>query len=297
MRYRRKAEAVAQEIIEAFREGRVPAALADVFLRRGERPAARWSWSNQMIAVLHGHPDARGFRQWQKVGRQVSKGERAFHILGPCTRRATEADVDLERAVEAGDPILFGFTSIPVFGYVQTEGEPLPGAEEDRVLLDRLPFVEVARAWNIELVTYSGAGAPARGLYSSSGRISLGVANFSTWAHELVHAADQRLGSRNAADPGDKPLAEAVAELGSAVLLECVGETVASDRGGALRYIEAYALSSRQTVVSLCTAVLDRTCNCVASILATRDEIVAATLPEDSEASLEEPVPEREAAA
>ena len=33
---------------------------------------------------------------------------------------------------------------------------------------------------------------------------------------------------------------EVVAEFGGAILLECLGHTVESDRGGAYRYIRAY---------------------------------------------------------
>jgi len=270
MRYRGKAEEVAQEIIDAFRTENIPQALATVFLNRGERPSAKWSWLNQLKAVLHGHPDARGFRQWQQVGRKVRKGQRAFRILGPCTRKATEADP--ERGIEVGDVVCYGFTAIPVFGYSQTEGEPLPGAEAAQQFLDRLPFLEVARAWNLDVETYSGERSPAAGVYAAGRRISLGVANLSTWAHELVHAADDRLGS-NLHSYAGRPDAEIVAQFGAAVLLECVGETVASDRGRTFAYVESYAEETGRTVVGASSALLDRVCGCVELILKVAAEV------------------------
>jgi len=35
----------------------------------------------------HDTEDARGFRQWQKVGRRVKKGAKAFYILAPIRKK------------------------------------------------------------------------------------------------------------------------------------------------------------------------------------------------------------------
>jgi hypothetical protein len=66
--------------------------------RRGRRCSARWSWRNQLIAVLPRHADARGFRQWHLVGRTVRKGQHAFYILAPIPVRRTAGEA------AAGDP-------------------------------------------------------------------------------------------------------------------------------------------------------------------------------------------------
>jgi hypothetical protein len=76
-----KVQEVAQQILDAFKAGTIPSALAQIFLHHksnSDSPASRWSWRNQLIAAIAGHFDARGFRQWQQVGRSVRKGERAF---------------------------------------------------------------------------------------------------------------------------------------------------------------------------------------------------------------------------
>ncbi len=93
----------------------------------------------------------------------------------------------------------------------------------------------------------------------------LGTENLSTWAHELVHAADEKV-SNFAGSPN---IMEIVAELGSAILLETIGHSHDADLGGAYAYIERYAQLSGKPPVRICTEVLDRACNCVALILDT----------------------------
>jgi hypothetical protein len=261
-----KVAAVAAQILEAFKAGTVPAALAQIFIRHknnADCPAAKWSWRNQLTAALAGHYDARGFRQWQQVGRNVKKGERAFYILGPCMVKDRDADP------EEGDVFrLVGFTAIPVFGYSQTEGEPLPGREQEAAFIDALPLVEVARAWNLTVATFNAEGGKRLGSYCLGSSIALGVENLSTWAHELVHGADDRRGTLNRSvgqDLGN----EVVAEFGGAILLEALGYSVESDRGGAYQYIQGFAQQAKRDVLSVCTELLDRACAAVALILDT----------------------------
>ena len=63
-----KAAQAATRILEAFQSGSLPKALAPVFVRRKDNvPCRAWSWSNQLLATLYGHSDARGYRQWESV--------------------------------------------------------------------------------------------------------------------------------------------------------------------------------------------------------------------------------------
>jgi hypothetical protein len=273
MQYKGRAEAVAQEIIEAFQRGDIPEALANVFIHRNvNSPSNRWSWSNRLLVALCGHCDARGFRQWQAVGRNVRKGERAFHILGPCIIKAKKDDE--ERGIRRGDPCLIGFTSVPVFGYSQTEGDPLPELDQEARFLESLPFVAVARSWQLSLTTFNGDSSPRAGYYRYGMEIGLGVENLSTWAHELIHAADHRIGTLTTGG-GQRLDNEIVAELGGAVLLECIGYQTDSDRGGCWRYIDAYAKRHQRNALSVCTELLDRTAACVALILETADQLAS----------------------
>lgn len=176
MKLKGKAKQVAEEILDAFKHGDVPKALAQVFIHRDmDCPAQKWSWRNRLLAALHGHYDARGFRQWKQAGRSVRKGSKAFYILAPWTVKAKEDDP--ANGIKAGDSIVIGFLSVPVFGYSQTEGEPLPGAEEEAAFIDALPLVEVAREWDLTVATFNGAGAGKLGCYRQGESIALGVEN------------------------------------------------------------------------------------------------------------------------
>jgi hypothetical protein len=84
-----------------------------------------------------------------------------------------------------------------------------------------------------------------------------------------VHAADHRLGSHL----GRGLDAEVVAEFGGAILLECLGETIDSDRGGAYEYLKRHCEKEKRNLLGACTELLDRTCACVALILQAADSL------------------------
>jgi len=243
-----RVQAVAESIVNAFKTGELPKALAQLFLDvcPEDSPTRTWSWRNQLVVALQGEKDARGFRQWKRVGRSVKKGERAFHILGPIQRKIEEIDEATGETEEIH--VVTGFVTIPVFGYSQTEGEPLSFEAREESFLDSLPLLEVARSWGLEVTTTPfGGELGVLGQYSPGDRrITLAVENLSTWAHELVHTADHRLGTMIGSPNAEK---EVVAELGGAVLLECLGHETASDRGGAWKYIEGQTKSTKEARV------------------------------------------------
>lgn len=273
MKFTGKSEEVASRIVDSFRTGSVPKALANVFIRGSERHCESWSWSNRFLVAIYGYSDARGFRQWEEVGRHVRKGEKAMHILGPCLVKRSETD-DAGQETERG--ILVGFRSIPVFGTEQTEGDPIKGSEQGTQVLANLPLREVAESWGLRIGTYDGREGKALGYYAHGTAIALGVENLSTWAHELVHAAEDRLGvlpkckgNRNAVRE-----AEIVAELGGSVLLTMLGHETAADTGGAWDYIQHWA--GEKHPVSACMAVLNRVCAAVDFIVNAAHKIGAA---------------------
>ena len=65
--------------------------------------------------------------------------------------------------------------------------------------------------------------------------------------------------------------------MGGAVLLECVGHPVESDRGGAWDYIQRYARDAGLEPISACQKVLGRVCDAVALILETADALRQST--------------------
>ena len=116
MQYYGKAESVAGRILDSFRTGTVPKALAPIFIRRDDDvPCRRWSWSNQLLTALAGYDDARSYLEWKKAGRQVQKGEKSFYILEPCKRKLTEPDK--ETGEDRSRTVLYGFKVGVRFGY------------------------------------------------------------------------------------------------------------------------------------------------------------------------------------
>jgi len=270
-KYQRKAADAANKIMEAFKTGDLPKALAPVFIHRADDiPCRAWSWNNQLLAALAGTSDARGYRQWQTVGRSVKKGEKAFPILVPLKgkRKATDPETGEERE----SCFIYGFSSAPVFGVEQTEGDPLPPPDPAVMAwLDSLPLREVAESWGLTVDTFNGAGGNIAGKYRRGESIALGVENLATWAHELLHAADDKLG--HLLEVGQHWRSETVAELGGAILLEMLGHDVASDRGGCWDYVNRYAETVKIEPMTACQRVLKRTCDAVALILDTAEAL------------------------
>jgi len=273
------ANEIAERIVDAFRNPEtLPAALAPIFIHREDDvPCRRWSWHNQLLVALCGTVDARGIKQWNQAGRKVRKGSSAIWILAPCVKKITEKD-DLD--VEKERQVIYGFRSVPVFAVEDTKGDPLPDKDDKYdSWAAQLPLMDVAESWGINVGTFSHGGDDPLGYYryaSTGGQaIVLGVENMATWAHELVHAADHRITNLK----GEKWHKEIVAELGGAILLECLGMSYDADLGGAFTYIEQHARDAGMDTVRACIQVLDRVCNCVKLILDTAATITPAPIP------------------
>jgi hypothetical protein len=63
---------------------------------------------------------------------------------------------------------------------------------------------------------------------------------------------------------------------GGATLLRCLGHERESDVGGCWQYVERYAKANSRNTLSVCEALLQRTCEAVALILDTADKLSAA---------------------
>jgi antirestriction protein ArdC len=84
-----------------------------------------YSFGNICLIVSQ-RPDATqvaGYKSWQKLGRQVRKGERGIKILAPCVVKERDDQGD-----ETGSRRVF-FKTVSVFDISQTDGEPLPELE------------------------------------------------------------------------------------------------------------------------------------------------------------------------
>src|SRR5437870_1182895 len=82
---------------------------------------------SNVLLILRQRPDATrvaGYRTWQRLGRQVRRGERGIAILAPCSYKVRgddepDTDDDPRRALR-------GFKVAHVFDVSQTDGEPIP---------------------------------------------------------------------------------------------------------------------------------------------------------------------------
>jgi antirestriction protein ArdC len=267
-----KAADVGAEIVEKFKNpSSLPAPLATIFIRRKDQsPCRSWSFGNQLIVAMHGYSEARGFRQWQEVGRHVKKGERACYILAPCTRKI---EAEGEDGATEETTAVYGFRSVPVFGLQQTDGPPLPVDTETNAWLEGLPLRDVAEAWGLEIQAFNGGGRTHGYISPSTNTIALGVENLSTWCHEMIHAADAR--NIGGLKPGQRVDQETVAQLGSAILLTLLGKPVDADLGHCWRYIESYVAKTGKATVDVCLELLNRTCRAVDLILSTAEEIAS----------------------
>jgi hypothetical protein len=84
---------------------------------------------NNTLLIATQRPDATriaGYRAWQKLDRQVCKGEKAIRILAPC--RVKVADTENAEGTQS-DFRVVGFRWASVFDVSQTEGETLPELE------------------------------------------------------------------------------------------------------------------------------------------------------------------------
>ena len=86
-------------------------------LLNARSPCANYSLKNKAVVIANDTLDARSFVRWQKAGRKVKKGTKAFTIYKPRVFNDTkETDEDGNPVTEA---VAWGFS--PVFRYEDTE--------------------------------------------------------------------------------------------------------------------------------------------------------------------------------
>ena len=275
MNFKGKSQQTAENIIQAFKDGNIPEPVATIFINRnvGDRPMYGWSYLNQFSCLVSLCTDARGFRQWEKVGRKVIKGQKAqAYILVPLIKKREE---ELPNGKTMEVPKVYGFRGQAVFDITQTDGDPLAESEDveaERQFLANLPLMPVAEHFGLKVATYSGREGSARGVFSPSRElIALGVENVDTWLHELIHAADHKLG--NLTELGQHWRSETVAQLGAATLATVIGLEGEANLGKTWRYISSYAEAAEIEPITACLNVLERMCKAIELVLATAEKL------------------------
>ena len=211
------------KIIDLFRDPdevrTLPSMVKRAFINSPMKPCSKWSFSNQILMLIQGTEDARGYQQWLGVHRYVKKGTKAIWILAPLQYKVQEKQVKEDGTVELVERYLLkGFKSIPVFRFEDTDGDPLPVYEPKTIP----PLSEVAEAWGIK-IRYEKLPGEYGHYNPTDNEIVLGTESMSVFFHELAHAAQKHLGRIK--KDGDHEQ-EAEAELAAATLTNIYGGQV-----------------------------------------------------------------------
>ena len=218
-------------MLEMFKNGNFPQAVALSIIRKHEDdniPSDKWSLGNRLLMKFQGTEDARGFRQWQQVNRQVKRGAKAIHIFSPILKKISDTDEEPQK------PVIIGFSPLPVFRFEDTEGEDLPSFDYSPKTYP--PFFDVAEKLGIE-VSYKPLRSYYFGLYNSHfDKITLCSEDAITYYHELAHALDNRLNPDF--QKFSKERKEIVAEFAGIVLCQLSGISGYEDQS--YHYIREY---------------------------------------------------------
>ena len=252
--WRERANSELQKVVQLFSSKQLPDLCAKALINSPAKPSAKWSFGNQLLMLLAGTSDARGFRQWNEAERWVSKGAKAFWILGPVRKKVKASKEALQ---EKGEPtegfrdVLIGFKTIPVFRFEDTYGQDLPVYEPK----SPPPLLEVAERFGMR-VQYERL---APGVYGAADHINktivLATEDWDVFFHELGHSIHRTFEPKSG--HGQEPEAETIAQLVAATLARLYGSPADSFSWS---YIASYAQSNEpQRVGRLCMRVLDRT--------------------------------------
>lgn len=242
-----RVKTVLNTIVEKFKSGDIPDAIAMASYPIPDLPSSKWSFLNRTIMFLSGTCDARGYRQWQEVNRWVKKGARAIHIIVPCFAKTVD---------EAGEEteVLRYFKATPVFSVEYTDGKPLDYQDID---LPELPLIARAEEWGVSVKAVPG-NYLYRGYYSSERQeIGLATPEEKVFFHELAHAGHEKV--KGGLKSGQGPLQEIVAELSAQALCRLVGKQANDTTGNSYMYIERYAKKLKMSPHTACLKVLGET--------------------------------------
>ncbi|MCH7586161.1 MAG: toprim domain-containing protein, partial [Acidobacteria bacterium] len=205
-----------------------------------------------------------GYRTWQKLGRQVRRGEQGLSILAPVTRKVEAPD-----GAEEEERRVVGFRAVHVFDISQTDGEPL--AEVRAAVLDG----DLPAHWTrvAELITSAGFTlevADVDRLGEANGvtdwrdrqvvvRKSLpGAQRFKTAVHELAHISLHEPAS------GDRPNCRGVVEVEAESVAYVVCAALGIDSAGySLPYVASWSGGDLDKVA----ATADRVIRCARGVL------------------------------
>lgn len=239
-----KVREVLTSILERFKSGDIPKAIAFSIFPIQDIPSAKWSLCNRTLMFFAGTQDARGFQQWKEAKRYVKKGAKSFSILAPSFKKKENGEGEEET-------FLAGFLTIAVFRLEDTDGEPL---DYQQIQLPKLPLMEAAEQFGVSVKAIPGSYRYYGYYRDSSKEIALATEEEAVFFHELSHAAHAKvLGHLK---PGQDWKQEIVAELSAAALCHLVGKDGDKHLGNSYIYIENYAAKAKMTPLAACFQVI-----------------------------------------
>lgn len=228
------------QLLDMFQSGKLPERVAFSIIHRHPGdviPSDKWSIGNRILQMLQGTADARGYKQWQEVGRQVRKGAHAIHILAPLTYKIKDKDELTGEDVEK--IIVKGYRPIPVFRYEDTDGKALP-YDHAYEPTTHPTFFDAAEKLGVE-VTYKPLKSKYLGRYSvHTNKIELCAEDAVVYYHELAHAVHATLVDLTVYD---QDRAEIIAEFSALVLANIAGISGFEQQG--FDYIASYAATHK----------------------------------------------------
>jgi len=192
----------------------------------------RYSWGNVLLITLQ-RSDAKhvaGYRTWQKLGRQVKKGEKGILIMAPIVYRRRKAK---EQKAEENDDRTVGFKAAYVFDVSQTDGKEL--SEPVKVEGDPSSYLaKLKRSVQSQGIKLEYADMRSVEGFAQAGRIVLREGlepgeEFSTLVHELSHSL---LHQHDREKQPTKTVRETEAEAIAYIVCEAIGletKTASSD--------------------------------------------------------------------
>lgn len=264
-----KVTEICTRLLAMFASGELPPAVARTVIARcagDDKPCNKWSFCNQLLMIIGGTEDARGFRQWQEVKRSVSKGSKAIYILAPLTAKATKTVIDQVTHCEVQEEfrMIRGFKAVPVFRLEDTDGDPLPAYNYEPPLLP--PLFEVAEHFG--MVKYYPHIHSELGSCSTNGNITLYTADADVFFHELGHQIHNTIKPLKGGQHTDQEL---IAEMVSCVL--CQMYDIQGYLWQGWEYMKAYVNKEPSKTLKAIIGVLNEVEAIVGKILAVKEQI------------------------
>lgn len=239
------------------------------FFTRSGVPSDNWSFLNRLIMLSNGTDDARSFRAWGSIERNVLKGSKAIKIVAP-TMIASE-EVDKKTGKKKKTQKLVGFHYTNVFSVESTDGKPVDYKTQP---LPRFKGQELAEEFGVKIVQ-GFANDSYYAYYDPTNKIiKMATDSQETLFHELCHLVDDKLVKK--LKTGQHAEQEIVAEFSSCVLMNLLGLGTATKN--TYDYLNRYATQLNTDTVSAIIPLLSRVSKiveyCFERITTTTEETV-----------------------